>query len=61
MAVGDELGFSEDIYHVLIGRYVAAVEVLGKRIIMKDQHIAKLESEQAKSNVEQVKGDDATK
>ncbi len=43
--VGDEVGFSEELYHQLIGRYVATIEVLTKRLVLKDQHISKLESD----------------
>lgn len=45
MAVGDEHGLTEDLYHQLIGRYVATIEVLSKRIVAKDQYIARLETE----------------
>lgn len=47
MAVGDEYGLTEDLYQQLIGRYVATIEVLGKRVFAKDQYIAKLETENA--------------
>lgn len=47
MAIGDEHGLTEDLYQALIGRYVSTIEVLGKRIFAKDQHIAKLETENA--------------
>jgi hypothetical protein len=43
MAAGDEVGLTEDLYIGMIGRYAAAVEVLTKRIALKDQHIAILE------------------
>jgi hypothetical protein len=45
MSVGDEFGLTEDLYHRLIGRYVAAIEVLTQRLAAKDQHIAKIEAE----------------
>lgn len=45
MAVGDEIGLTEDLYQELIGRYVATIEVISKRIVLKDQRIAKLETE----------------
>lgn len=48
MAVGDEYGLTEDLYQQLIGRYVATIEVLSRRIVAKDQHIAKIETENAK-------------
>jgi hypothetical protein len=60
MAVGDEFGLSEDLYQKLIGRYVSAVEVLTQRITAKDQHIAKLETQQALTeakSVEPAEGD----
>lgn len=44
MAVGDEIGVTEDLYKNLIGGYVSAIEVLSKRIFAKDQHIATLEA-----------------
>lgn len=47
MAAGDEFGLSEDLYQQLIGRYVASIEVLSKRIFAKDRHIAELETENA--------------
>lgn len=47
MAVGDEVGLSEELYQSLIGRYVAAIEVLTKRLVLKDQHISRIETENA--------------
>lgn len=47
MSVGDEHGLSEELYHQLIGRYVATIEVLTKRLFAKDQHIVKIETENA--------------
>lgn len=47
MAVGDEFGLTEDLYQQIIGRSVAAIEVLSKRIVAKDQHIARIETENA--------------
>lgn len=54
MSIGDEVGLSEDLYQALIGRYVAAIEVLTRRSILKDQHIAKLETEAARHVEEQA-------
>lgn len=48
MAVGDEVNLNEDLYHQLIGRYVATIEVLVRRNNLKDQKIAILETQQAK-------------
>lgn len=53
MSVGDEFGLTEDLYHKLIGRYVAAIEVLSQRLVAKDQHIAKLETQQVQSEMAQ--------
>lgn len=47
MAIGDEHGLTEELYHQLIGRYVSTIEVLSKRIFAKDQHIARIETENA--------------
>ena len=47
MAVGDEFGLNEDLYHTLIGRYVATIEVLVRRGNLKDQRIAVLETQNA--------------
>jgi len=47
MAIGDEFGLSEDLYHQLIGRYVSTIEVLVRRSNLKDQRIAILESQLA--------------
>lgn len=47
MSIGDEHGLTEELYHQLIGRYVATIEVLSKRIFAKDQHIARVETENA--------------
>ena len=47
MAIGDEHGLTEELYHQLIGRYVATIEVLSKRVFAKDQHIVKIETENA--------------
>lgn len=55
MGVGDEFGLTEDLYHQLIGRYVATIEVLTKRIIAKDQHIARIETENAMLGAENFK------
>ena len=52
MAKGDEFGLTEDLYHQLIGRYVATIEVLSKRIFAKDQHIAILETQMAQLEAE---------
>lgn len=52
MTVGDEFGLSEDLYSALIGRYVATIEVLSKRIFAKDQHIGKLEAKIAELETE---------
>lgn len=43
--IGDEVGLTEDLYVNMIGRYAAAVEVLTKRIALKDQELARLEGE----------------
>jgi len=48
MAIGDEFGLSEDLYHQLIGRYVSTIEVLVRRSNLKDQRIAILEAEAKK-------------
>jgi hypothetical protein len=45
MSAGDEVGLTEDLYITMIGRYAAAVEVLTKRIVLKDQYINQLENE----------------
>lgn len=45
MSAGDEVGLTEDLYITMIGRYAAAVEVLTKRIALKDQYINQLENE----------------
>jgi hypothetical protein len=55
MAIGDEIGLSEDLYQTLIGRYVAAIEVVTKRSALKDQHIAKLETQLAQLEAAQAK------
>jgi hypothetical protein len=47
LAVGDEVGLTEDLYCNLIGRYVSTIEVLSKRSVLKDQHIARLETQLA--------------
>jgi hypothetical protein len=47
MSAGDEVGLTEDLYITMIGRYAAAVEVLTKRIVLKDQYISQLENELA--------------
>lgn len=44
MGVGDEANFTEELYHQIIGRLVATIEVFSKRIVAKDQYIAKLEA-----------------
>lgn len=46
MAVGDEIGLTEPLYQELIGRYVATIEVLTKRLVAKDQRIAVLETQE---------------
>jgi hypothetical protein len=43
--VGDEIGLTEELYTGMIGRYAAAVEVLTKRITLKDQELVRLEAE----------------
>jgi hypothetical protein len=43
--VGDDVGLTEDLYVSMIGRYAAAVEVLTKRIGLKDQELVRLEAE----------------
>jgi hypothetical protein len=43
--VGDDVGLSEELYVGMIGRYAAAVEVLTKRIQLKDQELVRLETE----------------
>lgn len=48
MGVGDEIGLTEPLYQELIGRYVATIEVLTKRLVAKDQKIAMLETENSK-------------
>ncbi len=45
--IGDEVGITEDLYNIMIGRHAVAVEVLSKRIAIKDQRIAELEAFQA--------------
>lgn len=47
MAAGDEFGLSEDLYNVMIGRYVSTIEVLVRRGNLKDQKIAELEAKLA--------------
>jgi hypothetical protein len=54
MAVGDEIGLSEDLYQKLCGRYVSAIEVLTLRAVAKDQHIAKLETQLAQLEAAQA-------
>jgi hypothetical protein len=50
MSAGDEVGLTEDLYISMIGRYAAAVEVLTKRMVIKDQRISQLENELALHN-----------
>lgn len=47
MGAGDEIGLTEPLYQELIGRYVATIEVVTKRLIVKDQRIAVLETQNA--------------
>jgi hypothetical protein len=43
--IGDEISLTEDLYHQLLGRYITTIEVLVKRIAVKDQKIVELERE----------------
>jgi hypothetical protein len=43
--VGDDVGLTEELYVSMIGRYAAAVEVLTKRIQLKDQELVRLDAE----------------
>lgn len=44
MTAGSEIELTEEIYQQLIGRYVATIEVLNRRIAIKDKYIADLEA-----------------
>lgn len=41
--VGDDVSITEDLYVSIIGRYATTVEVLSKRIALKDQELTRLE------------------
>lgn len=44
MPQGNEIELSEQLYLELIGRYVSAIEVLNRRIEVKDNRIQELEA-----------------
>lgn len=57
MSVGDEIGYSEELYHKLVGKFVSAIEVLNQRILAKDAHIAKLEEQLSPGSAEPTSGE----
>lgn len=42
--IGDEVGLTEELYQKMIGQYATAVEVLTRRVQVKDQRIMELET-----------------